>query len=118
MKKITFEYPYFLFCDEDPEDSIFINRQASIRPLNLIKEPYEVFLYDSGNSYHMIFGRQAVGRFLCIPNWGIGCDLASYDDIHWNETSLSESVERHGRIDYNDISAICHALKVLKPHLS
>ncbi len=117
MEKIRFDYPYFLFKEEDPEDSVLIKRQASIRPVNLSHEPYDVFLNDGGNCFHLIFGRQINGRFLCIPNQFIGCELASYDDIQWNEASLSEAAECNGKIDYNDVSAICYALKALQSYL-
>ena len=117
MEKILFEYPYFIFREEDPEDSIIVQREASIRPVNLSREPYDAVLNDGGNSFHLIFGKQVNGRFLCIPNCFIGCELASYDDISWNEESLSEAAECSHYIDYNDVSAICYAIKALKPYL-
>lgn len=117
MEKILFEYPYFIFKEEDPESSVLIQRQASIRPVNLSHEPYDAFLDDGENCFHLIFGRQINGRFLCIPNWFIGCELAAYDDIQWNEWSLLEAADYNGKIDYNDSSAICYALKTLQPHL-
>ena len=117
MEKILFEYPYFIFREEDPDDSIIVQRQASIRPVNLTHEPYDAYLNNGENSYHLIFGKQINGHFLCIPNWFIGCELASYDSIEWNESSLSEAVYYNGRIDYNDVSAICYALKAIEPYL-
>ncbi len=118
MEKITYSYPYFIFCEEEPEDSVVTQRIASIRPVNLDHEPYEAFLNDGNNSFHLIFGRQINGHFLCIPNWNIGCELASYDDIQWNESSLSEITDCTGKIYYNDVSAICYALKAIKPYLT
>ena len=117
MEKILFEYPYFVFMEEDPEDSVIIQKEASIRPFNLAHEPYDAVLNDGVNSFHLIFGEQINGGFLCIPNWSIGCELASYDDIRWNEESLSEAAGHSGQIDYNDVSAICYALKALIPYL-
>lgn len=117
MEKLLFEYPYFIFKEEDPEDSILIQKQASIHPVNLAHEPYDVFLDDNEHCFHLIFGKQSNGRFLCIPNYFIGCELSSYDDVQWNEASLSEAADYNGRIDYNDISAICYAIKALHPHL-
>ncbi len=117
MEKILFKYPYFIFNDEDPEESYIIQREASIRPLNLLREPYDVILNDGDNCFHMIFGTQINGHFLCVPNYFIGCELASYDDIQWNEMSLSEAADHYGQLNYNDISAICYALKSLQSHL-
>lgn len=118
MEKILFEYPYFIFNEEEPDDSVIVQREAYIRPVNLSHEPYDAVLNDGGNSFHLIFGKQINGRFLCIPNYSIGCELAAYDDIRWNEESLSEAAEFSRKMDYNDVSAICYALKALKPYLS
>lgn len=117
MEKILFEYPYFIYREEDPEDSVIVQRQASIRSGNLTHEPCDAYLNNGENSYHLIFGKQINGNFLCIPDWFIGCEIASYDNIEWNESSLSEAVYYNGRLDYNDVSAICYALKTIKPYL-
>ena len=40
---------------------------TDIHPIQLHAQPYEVKLNLNGNSYHLIFGRQVNGWFLCIP---------------------------------------------------
>lgn len=118
MEKIRFEYSHFIFNEDEPDDSVIVQREATIRPVNLSHEPYVAILNNGENSFHLIFGKQVNGHFLCIPNCFIGCELASYDDIRWNEESLTEATEFSHKINYNDVSAICYALKALAPHLS
>lgn len=117
MERILFQYPYFVFNEDDPENSDIIPREACIHPLNLSHEPYEAILIDGEKNFHMIFGGQANGNFLCIPNCFIGCELSSYANVHWNDLSLTEAADYNGRLNYNDVSAICYALKTLQPHL-
>ena len=117
MEKIRFQFPVFLYQDEDPDSSEIATENAVISPIRLDAQPYEISLSARGYRFHLIFGKQCHGNFLCIPDWNIGCELSYYNDIFWNEESLSSATESSGRIDYNDISAICYALKTIEPHL-
>lgn len=59
--------------------------------LRLIKRNgsyYEAILEGRGSSFHVIAGPQIHGMFLCIPNWQIGCELASLKDTFWNSEQL------------------------------
>jgi|LGVF01.2.fsa_nt_gb hypothetical protein len=51
--------------------------------------PYEINISTNGSSYHILLGSHLGGNFICIPNWEIGCELASYSDIFWNSEKLS-----------------------------
>lgn len=64
---------------------------ARIRPINLSSSPYEVTLEIEGWSYHLIFGRQINGWFICVPNWNIGAELGHPTDTYWNNTSLNSA---------------------------
>lgn len=64
---------------------------SKIHPIQLQKQPYEASLHINGNSYHLIFGRQINGWFLCIPNHHIGVELAHPSDNFWNQESLEAS---------------------------
>ena len=64
---------------------------ATILPINLSSSPYEAKLEIEGYSYHLIFGRQINGWFICIPNWSIGAELAHPFDVYWNRTSLNSA---------------------------
>lgn len=61
---------------------------GEIFPLELRAEPYEISIDFRGKSYHVIFGRQCNGNFICIPRLHVGADLAGYDNLQWNKTSL------------------------------
>jgi len=65
--------------------------EGTITTINLDQAPYEAVLEISGYSYHLIFGRQINGWFICVPNWNIGAELAHPSDIFWNKTSLSNA---------------------------
>lgn len=39
-------------------------------------------------SYHLIYGTQINGWYLCVPNWQIGIELSRPDDSFWNRGSL------------------------------
>ena len=81
---------------------------TDIHPIQLHAQLYEVKLNLKGNSYHIIFGRQINGWFLCIPNHRIGVELAHPSDRFWNK----ESLEAAG-MTTNEASTIACALKEL-----
>jgi len=84
---IPFIYPPGADLDEEIEP-----RLGYISPIRLDAEPYEVNVDFDGYSYHLIFGRQINGHFLCVPDWHIGAEIsASYEDILWNSESLRKS---------------------------
>lgn len=49
---------------------------GDIFPIQLGQQPYEATICIRGYSYHLIFGQQTNGWFLCIPNWEIGVELS------------------------------------------
>ena len=79
-----------------------------IQPIQLHAQPYEAKLNLNGNSYHLIFGRQINGWFLCIPNHRIGVELAHPSDRFWNKESLKAA-----GMETNEASTIACALKEL-----
>lgn len=44
----------------------------------------------NGNYYSVIFGKYVNGGFCSIPNWNVGCELASFSDTFWNTEALSK----------------------------
>jgi len=88
---IPFIYPPGSDMTEEVEPCL-----GYITPICLDEEPYEATVDFDGFSYHLIFGRQINGHFLCVPNWHIGAEIsASYEDILWN----SDSIRRSGASD-------------------
>jgi hypothetical protein len=65
--------------------------EFDLRILESHQHYYDLMVAANGFSYHIIVGSHAYGGFICIPNLGIGCELASFCDIFWNQ----ESIARH-----------------------
>lgn len=49
---------------------------------------HHIGISHDGNYYSVIFGEYANGGFFSIPNWNVGGELASFEDVLWNEQSL------------------------------
>ena len=49
-----------------------------------LDSPCEIEVRARGSSLHVLLGSHAYGNFICIPNWDIGCELASLSDSFWN----------------------------------
>lgn len=62
--------------------------------------------------FHIILGQHSQGRYLCIPNWGIGMDIADPDDCFWNYEHLRAEYPKLSKVDavsiVNALSAIKH----------
>ena len=71
-------------------------------------EPYELNFSINGSSYHVLLGSHKFGNFICIPNWDVGCELAHFTDIFWNEERLARY------LDSKDAKAIAHGIKCFK----
>ena len=71
-------------------------------------EPYELNFSINGSSYHVLLGSHRFGNFICIPNWGIGSELAHFSDVFWNEERLAKY------LDPIDARAIVHGIKYFK----
>ena len=114
MSLIRFWYPVPCFDNQFEGAEKSIRKDGTIRVINLKKEPYEVQINANGYGFHAIFGSQANGHFLCIPDWGMGCELGSYDDRFWN----IESIIHTGRIGCDEAYAIGNALDLLRIMIS
>lgn len=82
-------------------------------PIQLEEQPYEASLNIRGWSYHLIFGEQCNGWFLCVPEWGIGAELADLSDRLWNKSSLIRS-----GVDEITAACITDALRTINSCLS
>lgn len=80
---LMFLYPLGCETREDVQ-----MEEGRIRSIELDHEPYEISVDFRGFSYHLIFGSQCNGKFLCIPRLHIGAEMAAYDEIGWNADSL------------------------------
>lgn len=55
------------------------------------KAPYEVVLQGDGNKYHLIYSKYQSGYYLVIPEWFIGCEMSTYNDIVWNRGAIKRA---------------------------
>ena len=53
-----------------------------------VTQSLEMYMETKGCSFHLIIGKQQNGYFLCIPNWGIGCDIGHLSSYLWNYERL------------------------------
>ena len=83
-----------------------------IYPIKLEEQPYEIDMQIRGWSYHMIFGEQCNGWFVCVPEWSIGAELGDPSDTFWNTGSLLKS-------GTDDVTTACivTALKVISSYI-
>jgi len=49
----------------------------------------ELDISGRGTRFHVIIGKHQYGQYICIPNHGIGCELAKLSDKFWNWEQLS-----------------------------
>ena len=106
MEPILYWYPVVYLDEDDPEDNVVVQKHGSIIPCRLENEPYEAKVITEEDSFHLIFGHQVSGMFLCIPDWNIGCELTELSDRAGNLDSLLKT----DRLDYEDSTAIVWAL--------
>lgn len=106
MKPILYWYPVAYHNDVRSGDTVVERERGTIIPYRLDSELYEMVVEARGYSFHLIFGEQVNGMFLCIPNWDVGCELSSLNDRHWNMESLLKT----DRIDFEECNAIVWAL--------
>ena len=105
---ITYTYPVES-CSPGDKPAI-IRKNGRIRPIQIEREPYEADVSADGYSFHLLFGSQCNGYFLCIPNWHTGCELAWFTDIFWNLESMSGN---GSPLSYEHATAIAYALNEL-----
>ena len=108
---LSYQYPVVYFYSDDLEDSEVIQREGYIEPIKTDREPYEAVVTAEGYSFHILFGSQRNGMFLCIPDWRVGCELSYLDDVFWNHGSILGRDESFG---YENATAVAYALKTLK----
>ena len=70
---LTYQYPVVYFYGDDEEDSEIIRKEGQIEPLKTDKEPYEAIVSAEGYSFHILFGSQVSGMFLCIQIGRASC---------------------------------------------
>ena len=100
------------FC-ENPEAKYVDDRiwKGHVKQIQCHGDTVEAEISGKGSAMHVIIGRYEYGRYLCIPDWGIGSALAELDDSFWNQ----EQLER--RMSKVDAITLSEALKVISREL-
>lgn len=111
---IPFEFPVVWLDPDDPEISEVSYCNASMIPIRLDREPYEMDLNARGSVFHLIFGSQINGNFLCIPDWHLGCELSDLYDRSWNLHSI---LHADSHLEYEDATAITWALSMISAYI-
>lgn len=114
VDEISYTYPVGYYHGEFSEKYDVDYRDGTIIPIRLDAEPYEVTVEAEGWSFHLLFGSQINGKFLCIPNWRVGCELSSLNDVLWNKNSL---LGKDDSFNYYSATAVVYALKTLEPYV-
>lgn len=83
--------------------------EGEIIPIQLSEEPYEVEINARGSWFHVLIGHHRYGRFICIPNWNVGTEMAPYEDVFWNR----ERLEQNTKLSKVDASSVACALAAL-----
>lgn len=52
---------------------------------------FETNINANGFFHLVIYGKHANGYFCCIPDWGVGCEMAEPNDTWWNSESLCKT---------------------------
>jgi len=73
--------------------------------------PYEIEVSARGSYFHILFGDHAYGKYLCIPNWDVGCELADFSDTFWNTERLTRQLKKV------DAISVAQALAAVKQYL-
>ena len=60
---------------------------------NKVENIHHIGVDYNGNYYSVIFGRCVNGGFFSIPNWNVGGELATFDDVFWNAESIGRSLK-------------------------
>lgn len=70
------------------------------------------FHIQSRPSIMVIFGKTSIGYFACMPDFNVGCHLASLNDVSWNTERLTKVL---GKVDgvtvANAIASLANDLK-------
>lgn len=96
---------YYQCSDPDSNEK---NWTGHIRPLNINRNEFEVTA--RGSTFHLLVGKHAYGKYLCIPNWGIGTEISSLSDCFWNRGRLEQDYSELSKVD---VISIVKALEAL-----
>ena len=104
---MPFCFPVITFYGDEYDDYEIAYHEGRINPINLSGVPYEATVFVFEKSFHLIFGYQSNGMFLCVPNANLGCELSRLTDVNWNIDAI---LDREQRVNYEEATALAYAL--------
>lgn len=103
---ITTSLPMIFHCHE----KIGQKKEEWIGSVNRITNHgshYEIQI-ESRSGFLIMIGKYNYGAFISIPAFGVGCDLAGYDDYFWNNEQL------RSRMNKVDAATVAEAIRTMK----
>ena len=76
-------------CDEDGVPFSWIGTREITRTS---EGCMEMRITGRGSSYRVIIGFYSLGCFLCVPEMDMGCPLADWSDLFWNQERIAQSL--------------------------
>jgi len=77
---------------------------GTLRLFHSSGEGHELEVIGRGTRFHVIVGKHRHGRYICIPNHDVGCELSHLSDLFWNQERLSMHLRKV------DAATVAHAL--------
>lgn len=99
FKYICHGYPWM-----DPP--VWVGKICPLLPF----DPADYEVSSHGSCFHMIIGEHSTGKYLCIPDWGIGIDLAKDGN---RQRNLEQLLEKYPRIQSVDAVSIVDAVTAI-----
>lgn len=75
--------------------------------------PIEADVEANGWNFHIIVGEHINGKYICIPNWSIGSELAELSDTFWN----CERLQNYTNLSKYNSNIIASALAEINKHI-
>lgn len=85
--------------------------KAKVKRLYKTNTGFEASIVADDWLFHLVVGEFQYGYYLCIPNWNVGIELASYNDTFWNLEQLVKVMKRKNAI------SIVTSIKYIYEHL-
>jgi len=104
-KKSIFQYPITFRCREKIGRK-YEEWDGYVKNFHNYGSHYEIQI-ESRSGFIFMVGKYINGRFISIPAFGIGCDLAGYSDYFWNNEQLA------GLMNPVDAATVAEALRAL-----
>lgn len=91
-------------CEHTYSDGDIDSWKVSWEILDAQTDYRKLRIRGKGSSFDVILGYSSSGNYLCIPEIDVGCALALWSDIFWNQKRLS------GLMTESDAATIAHAI--------